>query len=72
MALKEKYKDQVVFITVDTSNREASTELLRTFSVLYLPTYYFINSAGQVVGEEVGAKAEEFLANKIQELLLNQ
>lgn len=65
LALKQHYRDEVVFIVADLDNPETAM-FLEEFNVLYIPAFYFINTRGEVVAEEAGVFSFDQMAALIE------
>ena len=70
MALKEKYGQEVVFVIASLDNNQQSEQLAQEFRVSVVPSYFFINTKGEVVVKETGSLSYEELEGVILEHLL--
>lgn len=70
MALKEKYKGQIEFIVVDVDNQDAQ-KLAAEYQVDAIPTFRFINGAGEVVASQTGEISQSQFEKYIGSILDN-
>ncbi len=69
-ALKQQYAGQVVVIVADLDNPQTQM-FFEEFDVLYIPAFFFINGAGEVVAEEVGTVSLEQMSARV-DLIIEQ
>ncbi|MGF7184112.1 thioredoxin-like negative regulator of GroEL [Desulfitispora alkaliphila] len=68
MALKEEYEDQVTFVIVDVETADGNA-LANDFGVRYIPAFFYVDSSGGVVAEDVGRLSKSALEQNINKIL---
>ncbi|MDW7672933.1 MAG: thioredoxin domain-containing protein [Bacillota bacterium] len=68
LALEEKYEKKIQFIIVDVDDPEGQ-QMAQDFGVYYIPAFFYIDSNGEIIGEDSGGQSYERLEQRIKDLL---
>ncbi len=65
MALKEEYRGKVAFVIVDVQEQEGR-QLASEYAVRNIPHLIIVDSQGQIIYNQAGAKPESFLRDVLE------
>ncbi len=69
-ALRDKYKNDVVFIIADLKDLQAQ-EMAYQFGVRSIPAFFFLNSKGELIHQLVGIQSKTTLEEGIRSIMAN-
>ena len=66
--LKDEYEGDVEFRLINVDEDEDGAALMTRFGAQYVPTFVFVTSDGETVGQLVGEVEEDILREKLDSL----
>lgn len=67
-AMAEKYGEKIRFIVADI-NTDKGNVLANEYQIMYIPAFFFLDKAGNVVDSSVGAMTKDDLERRLKKII---